>query len=69
MSQRQTTFGDLELQYHELKTMLDGIMATIIKEYKNKLAEVTSQLQQTTADLAREKVKNSKEPEPKEKHK
>jgi len=65
MSQRQATFGDLELQYHELKTAVDGVMASIIREYKKKLSELTSQNQQLMADLGKEKVKNSKEPEPK----
>ena len=65
MSQRQATFGDLEIQYHELKTAVDGAMATILREYKNKLAELTNQNQQLMADLAKLKVQQSKEPEPK----
>ena len=52
-----------------MKTMVDGLMATIIKEYKNKLAELTNQNQQLMADLAKQKVAQSKEPEPKEKKK
>lgn len=69
MSQRQVSFGDLELQYHEIKTQLDAITSTIFREYKNKVRELTNQNQQLMADLAKEKVRNSKELEPKEKKK
>jgi len=65
MSQRQPTFADLELNYHESKTIADSNAVRLIREYKNKVVELTNQLQQVTADLAREKVKNSKEPGPK----
>jgi len=65
VSQRQATFGDLELQYHETKTQLDSIMATILREYKNRVNELTNQNQQLMADLAKLKVQQSKEPEPK----
>jgi len=67
VSQRQITFGDLELQYHELKTQLDGVMATILREYKNRLNELTNQNQQLMADLAKLKVQHTKELDPKEK--
>jgi len=69
MSQRRATFGEMELRIHEELTQVGGDITMIFREYKNKVAELTSQLQQVTADLAREKVKNSKEPEPKEKKK
>ena len=65
MSQRQATFGDLELQWHELLTRLGALGTSLFTEYKNKLSELTNQNQQLMADLAKEKVRNSKEPEPK----
>jgi len=61
VSQRQATFGDLELNMHELKTAYDGCVATIIKEYKNKLAQLTNQNQQLMADLAKQKVAQTKD--------
>ena len=65
MSQRQATFGDLELQILEALTMVGGNLTTIFREYRNKVSELTNQNQQLMADLAKEKVRNSKEPEPK----
>ena len=65
MSQRQATFGDLELQILETLTQLGGALTTYFRESKNRMQEITNQNQQLMADLAKEKVKNSKEPEPK----
>ena len=69
MSQRQATFGDLELQWHEMITRLGALGTTLFNEYKNKLTELTNQNQQLMADLAKLKVSQTKEPEPKEKKK
>jgi len=65
VSQRKMTFGEFELKIHEELTQVGGDITAIFREYKNRVGELTSQNQQLMADLAREKVKNSKEPEPK----
>ena len=65
MSQQKQTIGDLELNSYELKTQADAANAIVIRQLKNMVIDLQNKLQQTTADLAREKVKNSKEPEPK----
>jgi len=55
------TFGDLELQYHELKIAVDGAMASIIREYKKKVQDLTNQNQQLMADMAKFKVQQTKD--------
>ena len=65
MSQRQATFGDLELQILEDVTRLGGNLTTYFRECKNRMAELTNQNQQLMADMAKLKVQQSKEPEPK----
>ena len=65
MSQQRQTIGDLELNSYELKTQSDAATANVIRNLKNMVIDLQNKLQQVTADLAREKVKNSKEPEPK----
>ena len=64
MSQQGRTIGDLELNAYELKTQADAANAIVIRQLKNMVLDLQNKLQQVTADLAREKVKNSKEPEP-----
>ena len=65
MSQQGRTIGDLELNSYELKAVSDAATANVIRQLKNMVVDLQNKLQQVTADLAREKVKNSKEPEPK----
>ena len=69
MSQRQATFGELELQVHELLTQVGSGITTIFREYKTRLGEEVNKNQQLMADIAKLKVQQTKEPEPKEKHK
>jgi len=60
VSQRQVTFGDLELNMYELGIAYDGSIVRIIKEYKNKLEQLTNENQQLMRDLAKMKVDQTK---------
>ena len=50
-------------------TQLGGALTNYFRESKNRMAELTNQVQQISADLAKLKVQQTKEPEPKEKKK
>ena len=59
------TFGDLQLQILEMHTQLGSAITTYFRESNNRVEELTNQNQQLMADLAKLKVQQSKEPEPK----
>ena len=73
--QRAPTLDDVELRYHDSKTNTDALVATLLREYKGKFAQIAQQVQllktenqKLNADLAKfkhpEKPKKEGKPKP-----
>ena len=63
--QRAPTLNDIELRYHDSKTNTDALVATLLREYKGKFAEVLQQIQ--ILKIENQKLKDKYEPKIEEK--
>ena len=48
--QRAPTLDDVELRYHDSKTNTEALVATLLREYKGKFAELAQQNQLLKAE-------------------
>ena len=62
--QRAPTLDDVELRYHDSKTNTDALVATLLREYKGKFAQIAQQVQILTAE--NQKLKDKYEPKKKD---
>jgi len=65
MSQQRTpTLDDVELRYHDSKTNTEALVATLLREYKGKFAELVQQVQ--ILRVENQRLKDKYEPKKKD---